>query len=331
MGTPRAVKHRDLEQRLRDLERQLHDLSTAALSDRARNVSVSGMADPTTTKGDLIVRGAASPSRLGVGSDGQVLTADSAQALGAKWATPSTTPAAESYDAAVAALGSAVVHRWKFDDASGATVADSVGSLNLTLSGTYTRHVTTPTGFGTTFGSAAKATTVSMGSIPVGAASRCWVILYRTTLPTTQQCLLSYGTNATRNWFDGEINTSAAAGGGNAYLGTWGDDLNPAQGNILAGPEVTATSGPNWHVVAYGYNANTQSVHIYRDGLQWEKVLGGALNTSTVNGFNIGYPVASGSNQFIGDMDDVFVCNTWPSKTALDRLLHAAAGVPHLH
>ena len=42
-----------------------------------------------TAKGDLLVyQGSALPARLGVGSDGQALVADSTQTLGVKWATP---------------------------------------------------------------------------------------------------------------------------------------------------------------------------------------------------------------------------------------------------
>jgi hypothetical protein len=47
---------------------------------------VSGFADPTTTKGDLIVRGTTT-TRQPIGSDGQVLTADSTQVTGVKWAS----------------------------------------------------------------------------------------------------------------------------------------------------------------------------------------------------------------------------------------------------
>ena len=49
----------------------------------------SGLADPTTTKGDLIARATAQVTRLPVGTDGTILMADSTQALGVKWATVS--------------------------------------------------------------------------------------------------------------------------------------------------------------------------------------------------------------------------------------------------
>jgi hypothetical protein len=46
------------------------------------------LADPMTTKGDLIARGATAAGRVAIGADGQVLQADSAAALGVKWAAP---------------------------------------------------------------------------------------------------------------------------------------------------------------------------------------------------------------------------------------------------
>lgn len=49
---------------------------------------------PTTTKGDIIVHNGSTNTRLAVGTNDQVLTADSTQAEGVKWATPSSVTAA---------------------------------------------------------------------------------------------------------------------------------------------------------------------------------------------------------------------------------------------
>jgi len=49
----------------------------------------SGLTDPTTTKGDIIVNNGSITTRLAIGSNDQVLTADSGEATGVKWATAS--------------------------------------------------------------------------------------------------------------------------------------------------------------------------------------------------------------------------------------------------
>lgn len=43
---------------------------------------------PLTTKGDIVARDGTNSTRLGVGSNGQILTADSGEATGLKWITP---------------------------------------------------------------------------------------------------------------------------------------------------------------------------------------------------------------------------------------------------
>ena len=62
--------------------------STNFLSTLKKAATVAG--DVLTTKGDILSRSASALGRLGIGSNGQVLQADSSETLGIKWATPST-------------------------------------------------------------------------------------------------------------------------------------------------------------------------------------------------------------------------------------------------
>ena len=61
--------------------------SGSAWADWATLGTTGALVDPMTTKGDIIARSSSAASRLAVGTDGHVLTADSTQTLGVKWAS----------------------------------------------------------------------------------------------------------------------------------------------------------------------------------------------------------------------------------------------------
>jgi len=59
-------------------------------------ITSTGMNDPTTTLGDLIVRGSTVTGRLGVGTNGQVLVANSVAAMGINWVSPNALSGVQS-------------------------------------------------------------------------------------------------------------------------------------------------------------------------------------------------------------------------------------------
>jgi hypothetical protein len=113
-------------------------------------------ASTLTTKGDLLgATAAATPARVGVGGNGQVLTADSAQATGLAWALPTTIEAVNTVGASGAAVtlpdvSSATIHvvtltancTFTFPTAS----AGKSFTLVLQQDGTGSRSVTWPIG-----------------------------------------------------------------------------------------------------------------------------------------------------------------------------------------
>lgn len=84
-----------------------------------------------TTKGDLFVRDASTVNRLSVGTDGHILTADSAQALGVKWAAAASAPVGSSY--VVISLDGTLTAERNLAITGGLTLSDAGANAAVTL------------------------------------------------------------------------------------------------------------------------------------------------------------------------------------------------------
>lgn len=231
-----------------------------------------------------------------------------------------------SYDTLVGNIAS-VVHRWKFEEASG-NLLDSVGNLilqpTLTGTGSITYGVASPLGNGITFvpGTGVSHLTIASGTnnIPTVAAARTIIAVYKAAggaAFNANSCLWAYGTTgSTRQLFNLYINAAGTAG--QTQLGVWADDL------AVAG---TPGSGSFWHLVAGMYDGNASNGYIYMflDGSSYGRGLGGTLNTTPATNFTVGIDTGP-ANQFSGTITDLIVCNAVLPIYQLDQLWGALAG-----
>jgi len=182
----------------------------AALDELQTDVDGRVAKSTATTKGDLLVATAASTiARQGVGSDGQILTADSAQTNGIKWATPASAPSYsfETSNLAVAASVGSSALTVSLKDASGSD--PSVGSpvkigfrSSTSTSGVYNQRTV----------SAATNVVVSSGST-LGHASgdSRYIYVYALDNAGTVELAVSSGL-----YLDGSLVSTTAEGGAGA-------------------------------------------------------------------------------------------------------------------
>lgn len=123
-----------------------------------------------TTKGDLLAAtGSAAITRLGVGSDGQVLTASSAQSTGLAWAAHSTVRVVALTDGATIAVNADTTDLGKVTIAGNRTISNPTGTpvagqqliLRIKQDGTGSRTITWGSAFRFSGGTAPTLTTTA--------------------------------------------------------------------------------------------------------------------------------------------------------------------------
>jgi hypothetical protein len=177
--------------------------------------------DALTTKGDILTRSSGAYGRLGVGSDGLVLTADSTQSLGIKWAAGLTNPMTTKGDLIVGGAAGAT-NRLGVGTDTYVLTADSGQTLGVKWASAGTGSLTTASNYITSNVSMTSANTFYDGP-SVSLAAGTWLVAATLVLLNNGGSAVDY---TTKLW-----------DGTNVYAG--GEDTRPA-GGYVALPTIIA-------------------------------------------------------------------------------------------
>lgn len=207
--------------------------------------------------------------------------------------------------------------RWKLDETSGTTLADSIGSNTLTIGSGVTLNVTPPAVLTSSTG-AARGTTGCIGAkasatgLPNGTASQSWSLWIKAVSNTPAQAVFSL--------------TNAAITAGAGLVVSAGSILILEYSGAATVVSATAPSTGNWHHVAWTYDATSTTSLLYVDGTQVASATGG-LATSTTADVILGTTDSGTTSPFAGDVDDVRVFSGVLTAAQITRM--AAGGEPN--
>ena len=223
------------------------------------SATLTGLTDTEITaaaKGDLLVFDGTNWVDVTVGANDTILTADSAETSGVKWAAAAASASYDSFATVLAeirALGS-IIHDYDFGVASG-NITDTVGSQDLVVAaggGSITYAQADPTG-GTDavlFNVGAKSEVAAIGDYPVGDANRTLIAIVKSTVPSgTESEIFGYGTHSADDAFIYKQKPSAGNPTWPTFVG-WGSsaDFSLGSEHPLNG---------EWNVLALQHNTTT--------------------------------------------------------------------------